>query len=588
MARPPWIRTLPIDKISIIISCMTQNKALEILKTGTNVFLTGEPGSGKTYLVNQYVAWLRGHGIAPAITASTGIAATHISGMTIHSWSGIGIKTELTKQDLQHIKDNHRTMKRIANAHVLIIDEVSMLSARTFAIVDAVCRAVRGLQKPFGGLQVVLVGDFFQLPPVVRRNDEPDTRLGFGNGSDDAAAQFAYASPTWTALDPIVCYLSEQHRQEDTVFLEILRAFRAGILNESHVKYLSERRVQITPEHDGVTKLFPHNADVHRLNERELAKLFGETHVFTMESHGNPKLVEQLRRGCLSPEMLELKIGAKVMFTKNSMEGKFVNGTTGMVTGFHQDGFPIVETRAGKRIVAEPTDWSIEYEFRTLASITQIPLRLAWAITVHKSQGLSLDAAVIDLAQAFEYGQGYVAISRVRTLAGLYLLGLNDRALEVHPEILAKDAKFRKQSAEAMEKFHGVDVHEINRVQEKFVVDCGGSIEILTASHVAAISKPNTYTETLTLAKSGKTIKEIAATRSLTEGTIVSHLEKLRLRGEFSPNDAANLITGQETVVHEIHVAMKSLGTGPMKLIFEYFEGRISYDLIRLARLLLP
>ncbi len=567
---------------------MTQEEALAILKTGTNVFLTGEPGSGKTYLVNQYVAWLRGHGIAPAITASTGIAATHIGGMTIHSWSGIGIKTELTQQDLRRIKDNRRAAKRIVNAHVLIIDEISMLSARTFAMVDAMCRAVRGLQKPFGGLQVILVGDFFQLPPVVRGNDEPDARLGFSNESGNAIAQFAYASPTWMTLDTTVCYLSEQHRQEDAVFLEILSAFRAGILNASHVQCLSERRVQITPEHDNVTKLFSHNADVHRLNECELAKLSGEVHVFTMNGRGNPKLVEQLKRGCLSPETLELKVGAKVMFTKNSMEGKFVNGTTGTVIGFREhDGFPIVETRAGRRIVAEPSDWSIEHEFRVLANITQVPLRLAWAITVHKSQGMSLDAAVIDLAQAFEYGQGYVAISRVRTLAGLYLTGLNDRALEVHPDILAKDTEFRKQSAHAMKKFHGMDVRETNLAQEKFIVYCGGNIEASAALPASAFSKPNTYAETLALAKSGKGVKEIAAARSLTEGTIVSHLEKLRLRGELSPDDVSNLITGQETVIKEIHVAMKSLGAGPMKPIFEHFKGRISYDLIRLARLLL-
>jgi len=192
---------------------MTQQEALEILKAGANVFLTGEPGSGKTYLVNQYVAWLREHGIAPAITASTGIAATHIGGMTIHSWSGIGVKTELTKQDLRRIEDNRRAARRIVNAHILIIDEISMLSARTFGMVDAVCRVVRKSQKSFGGLQVVLVGDFFQLPPVVRRDDEPDARLGFGNESGDANAQFAYASPAWTALDPTVCYLFEQHRQ---------------------------------------------------------------------------------------------------------------------------------------------------------------------------------------------------------------------------------------------------------------------------------------------------------------------------------------------------------------------------------------
>ena len=564
---------------------MTQQEALEILKTGANVFLTGEPGSGKTYLVNQYVAWLREHGIAPAITASTGIAATHIGGMTIHSWSGIGVKTELTKHDLRRIEDNRRAARRIVNTHILVIDEISMLSARTFGMVDAVCRAVRGSRKPFGGLQVVLVGDFFQLPPVVRRDDELNARLGFGNESGDANAQFAYASSAWAALNPAVCYLSEQHRQEDAVFLGILSAFRLGSLDESHVKCLLERRVQTAAANDGITKLFPHNADVHRLNERELAKLRSEAHCFAMESHGNPKLVEQLKRGCLSPETLELKIGAKVMFTRNSMEGKFVNGTTGTVVGFRQyDDFPIVETRAGKRIIAEPVDWSIEHEFQVLASITQVPLRLAWAITIHKSQGMSLDAAVIDLAQAFEYGQGYVAISRVRTLAGLYLLGLNARALEVHPDILAKDAEFRTQSAEAMEKLRGMNVKEARRAQEKFIMDCGGKIEVSIAPPILAPSKTNTYAETLTLVKSGKTFKEIAAARSLTEDIIASHLEKLRASGDLSAQDVGRLAKIKD--MKEIHAAMRRLGAEALRPIFEYFEGSIPYDTLRLARLM--
>ena len=566
---------------------MTQDQALKILKTGANVFLTGEPGSGKTYLVNQYVAWLRKHSIAPTITASTGIAATHIGGMTIHSWSSIGIRTEFTKQDMRRIEDNRRVARRITNAHILIIDEISMLSARTFGMVDAVCRAVRGSQKSFGGLQVVLVGDFFQLPPVVRRDDEPDARLGFGNEAGDATAQFAYSSKAWANINPTICYLSEQHRQEDVTFLEILRAFRSGSLTESHMECLSKRRVHMIAENDGVTKLFPHNADVHRLNERELTKLQGETHGFMMEGHGNPNLVEQLKRGCLSPEMLELKIGAKVMFTKNSMEGKFVNGTIGTVVAFHEyDGFPIVETRAGKRMVAEPADWNIEYELQVLASITQVPLRLAWAITVHKSQGMSLDAAVIDLAQAFEYGQGYVAISRVRSLAGVYLLGLNDRALEVHPDIVAKDDEFRTQSKEAMGKFHSMDPKEILRAQEQFIRACGGTIEASNTSHAVPSSQLDTYVETFALVKAGKTIKEISAARSLTEGTIISHLEKLRLRGEFSANDIAHLAKGEDKMIAEIHGAFRELSAERLKPIYDRLGGRVQYETIRLARLL--
>ena len=155
-----------------IIIPMTQKEALSILKTGANVFLTGEPGSGKTHTINEYVAYLRERGIEPAVTASTGIAATHIGGMTIHSWSGIGIKTSLDAYELDKLGSSEYLAKRIGRAKILIIDEVSMLSAGTLSMVDAVCREVRRNPEPFGGLQVIFVGDFFQLPPIVRMNTE--------------------------------------------------------------------------------------------------------------------------------------------------------------------------------------------------------------------------------------------------------------------------------------------------------------------------------------------------------------------------------------------------------------------------------
>jgi ATP-dependent exoDNAse (exonuclease V) alpha subunit len=152
---------------------MTQATALSILKAGGNVFLTGEPGSGKTYLVNAYIRYLRDHDIRVAITASTGIAATHIGGSTIHSWSGIGIRTALSAHDVETIANTDRLAKQIQNTHVLIIDEISMLDASTLDMVEQVCRATRKSAAPFGGLQVILVGDFFQLPPVSKHGDAP-------------------------------------------------------------------------------------------------------------------------------------------------------------------------------------------------------------------------------------------------------------------------------------------------------------------------------------------------------------------------------------------------------------------------------
>ncbi|KKU45171.1 MAG: AAA ATPase, partial [Microgenomates group bacterium GW2011_GWA2_46_7] len=202
---------------------MTQSQALAILKTGANVFLTGEPGSGKTYVLNAYVSYLRTHGIEPAITASTGIAATHIGGMTIHSWSGIGIKTKLDARDLKYITSNQYITRRIDRANVLIIEEVSMLTPDTLSMVDSVCRQVKQNREPFGGMQVIFVGDFFQLPPVVKRETEHSGQTVL---IEKVSARFAYDGSTWISVNPIVCYLTEQHRQEDGDFLNLLTAIR--------------------------------------------------------------------------------------------------------------------------------------------------------------------------------------------------------------------------------------------------------------------------------------------------------------------------------------------------------------------------
>lgn len=454
---------------------MSQDEALTILKTGANVFLTGEPGSGKSHTTNQYVAYLRAHNIEPAITASTGIAATHIKGMTIHSWSGIGVKERLSEYDLDKIASNERLAKRIMHTRVLIIDEVSMLSASVFAMVEAVCRVVRRNSKPFGGMQVVLVGDFFQLPPIVkqrREEEEPAAEFLF----EDAAPKtpFAYTSPVWRQLNPIVCYLTEQHRQEDAEFTAVLSAIRSGTHGNSHVAKIHTRLADGTQAPAGSVRLFPHNVDVDRINLAELKKINGTERSFSMRSTGLAATVESLKRGCLSPELLVLKVGAHVMFTKNNPTGSFVNGTLGKVTGYAESGAPIVKTHGGKHIVAEAMDWTLEEDGKVKAKLMQIPLRLAWAITVHKSQGMSLDSAVMDLSQAFEYGQGYVALSRVRSLEGLHLLGLNARALEVHPEALEQDAEFREQSDSAANVFTAMPRKELLELHTRFLKASGG------------------------------------------------------------------------------------------------------------------
>ena len=465
-------RLVPSEKFGRMLRflIMTQAEALSILKTGANVFLTGEPGSGKTHTINEYVSYLRSRGVEPSITASTGIAATHIGGMTVHSWSGIGIKNKLDKYDLDRIASTKHVVKRIGRAKVLIIDEVSMLTPGTLSMVDAVCREIKQTEAPFGGMQTVLVGDFFQLPPVVRKNIEAEEDGQQIITYDENPQRFAYSAEAWKRTNPFVCYLTEQHRQEDNIFLALLSAIRHNVFDGSHFKHIEQRKIEPADAPKNVPKLFSHNADVDRVNGEILSKLPGKAEIFDMRSQGVPAIVLALKRGCLSPEILRLKTGTAVMFTKNNPKEGYVNGSLGTVEGFSKENnYPAVKLRSGRKIEVAAASWAMEEGGRVLARITQLPLRLAWAITVHKSQGMSLDEAVMDLSQVFEFGQGYVALSRVRKLSGIHLLGWNERAFQVHPEVLEEDDGFRARSEEAYLAFKKLGKDEITAMHKNFI-----------------------------------------------------------------------------------------------------------------------
>ena len=577
---------------------MTQFEALKILKTGTNVFLTGEPGSGKTHTVNEYVAFLRNQGIEPAITASTGIAATHIGGMTIHSWSGIGIKKKLDKYDLDRITSSEYITKRVRRAKILIIDEVSMLPPETLSMVDAVCREIKQNDEPFGGLQVVLVGDFFQLPPVVKREalEEQEMQMSF---VEEKKNRFAYDSFVWPKLNPVVCYLSEQYRQDDLNFLAVLGAIRCNKFSAQYLCHIEKRKIEPNLAPDYAPKLFSHNVDVDYVNNEKLLKLPGKLEEFRMLSQGGENLVAALKKGCLSPETLLLKVDASVMFTKNSLKDGFVNGTLGRVDHFDKhSGFPVIQTKNGKYIKVEPMDWTIEENGKVRARITQIPLRLAWAITVHKSQGISLDEAVMDLSDVFEYGQGYVALSRVRRLSGLYILGWNDRAFQVSPEVLAKDAIFRLASNNAREAFAKIPADEIEKMRENFIVACGGKVmsnikkggQSRSSIHDNQVPRGQISTgdKTMVLFKKGKTIAAIAKARGLKEQTIWNHIEELAEKGKLRHVDLLPLLTPLLTrALPKIHAVFRDLKTDKLTPVFEKFSGKYSYDDLRIARMLL-
>lgn len=435
---------------------MTQKEALNLLMMGRNVLLTGQAGSGKTYLLCDYIDFLKKNAIGVAITASTGIAATHLNGTTIHSWSGIGIKNHLEPHDLSKIMHNINTRDRIQSAKVLIIDEISMLDSSKLDMVNQVCKMVRQNPQPFGGLQVILCGDFFQLPPIIDKKENPQS-------------SFAYKSSAWEELNLTICYLDEQHRQVDEAFLKVLNEIRSQEVSEYTFEKLSSRLNKNIQSKIKPTSLYTHNEDVDAINNFELDKINKPKHVYEMTSRGKEKLVEMLKKGCQAPETLIIKEGAVVMFVKNNKMKGYVNGTLGKVIDFDENEYPIVETFSGQEIVASPTSWSLEENDLILAEINQVPLRLAWAITVHKSQGMSLDAAEIDLSKSFDYGMGYVALSRVRSLDGIRLLGINQTALEVDREIAEMDIVLKKLSDQSVKYLKSLKSDEISRKQKEFL-----------------------------------------------------------------------------------------------------------------------
>lgn len=418
---------------------MNQGLALEIMLAGESVLLTGPAGAGKTYVLNQFIRLAKHEGRHVSVTATTGLAATHLGGTTIHSWSGIGVHDELPRGFADHIAKGRREI--IEKTDVLIIDEISMLHDFRLDMVDEACRLVRKQPDvPFGGIQVIMSGDFFQLPPI--------------NRGDSRAGGFVVNSAVWQELDPVICYLEEQHRQDDQQLIAILNALRDGDLRRHHAEALLAR-VDQQPEGEGeLTELHTVNIDVDALNDKKLAALGGDEIFYTQVTTGSANYVENLQRSVLAPATLRLKEGALVMAVKNAADRKYANGSVGTVVAFESvTEYPIVRFRNGREVTMQPDTWELRDGDKKRAGITQIPLRLAWAITVHKSQGMTLDGARIDLRKAFVEGMGYVALSRVKSLDTLYLHGINRMALQMSEDAKHIDGLLRDKTARDYKRF---------------------------------------------------------------------------------------------------------------------------------------
>lgn len=406
---------------------MTQKQAISNMLKGYNVFLTGAPGSGKTFILNKFISKAENDGLRVGVTATTGIAATHLKGLTIHSWAGIGIKDELTEEDKQRLNSATKIKNRYKNTDVLIIDEISMLQGFRLDMVNDLAKYIRKSELPFGGIQVILVGDFFQLPPISRTNSYKD---------------FVFYSKSWRELELRICYLTEQHRQnKGDDLLNILTSMRNNSLNETDFEKINSR-VNRKSENNFVTRLYSHNIDVDKLNEKFLDDIKYQEYIYEAESKGDNYTTDQLFRSILAPRTLKLKVGAEVMFVVNNVSEGYFNGSRGKVSAII-GGKPIVKLNTGRSINVSQYSWMIKENDIILAEVNQLPIRLAWAMTVHKSQGMSLDEAEIDLRDAFTPGMGYVALSRVRSINGLYLKGYNKMTFKLFKEVYDLDINLR-------------------------------------------------------------------------------------------------------------------------------------------------
>lgn len=558
---------------------MIQSKALAILKSGRNVFLTGSAGAGKTYVLNQYIQYLKEHKVGVAVTASTGIAATHMNGQTIHSWSGIGIRDDISIRHLSKLKEKKYFRNKMDAVKVLIIDEISMLHRNQLDLVNRVLKFFKENEMAFGGIQVIFSGDFFQLPPI-------------GNDLETSRQKFAFMSDAWLDAEPVICYLTEQHRQTENDLNYILNEIRNGEVTQKSIDLL-ETRVEFHPdEGEQETKLFTHNADVDRINQMHLEQIGKSSKFFQATVKGNETLVEMLKKSVLALEKLELKVGAQVMFVRNNYEVGFVNGTLGRITGFTDKGNPLVKTFDNDLIEAKAETWAIEDETgKALASFVQIPLRLAWAITVHKSQGMTLDAAMIDLSRAFEKGQGYVALSRLRDLSGLKLRGLNQTALEVDELALKADFRFRELSQEWDDSLEEKD---LENEFKGFIKYSGGTFdkkEIAKAKEKLAqkgkAEKVSTYQLTKELVKEKLSIKEMAEKRGLGTGTILSHLIRI---AETDAEIDLEMYRPDEIIIQKVKKAaeiQKDVEKLSLGKLHADLNKEISFDQIKQAQIFL-
>uniref|UniRef100_A0A8C6RXW5 ATP-dependent DNA helicase PIF1 n=2 Tax=Nannospalax galili TaxID=1026970 RepID=A0A8C6RXW5_NANGA len=447
---PRW--PLPVKKLSMHPTkpqlSEEQAAVLRMALKGQSIFFTGSAGTGKSYLLKRILGSLPPTGTVA--TASTGVAACHIGGTTLHAFAGIGSGQAPLAQCVA-LAQRPGVQQGWLNCQRLVIDEISMVEADLFDKLEAVARAVRQQNKPFGGIQLIICGDFLQLPPVTKGLQPP---------------RFCFQAKSWRRCVPVTVELTKVWRQADQTFISLLQAVRLGRCSDEVTRQLRATAAHKVGQ-DGImaTRLCTHQDDVALTNKKCLQELPGEVHSFeAMDS--NPELAWILDAQCPVSHVLQLKLGAQVMLVKNlAVSRGLVNGARGVVVGFEAEGrgLPQVRFLCGVTEVIRTDRWTVQVTGGHFLSRQQLPLQLAWAMSIHKSQGMSLDCVEISLGRVFASGQAYVALSRARSLQGLRVLDFNPTVVRCDSRVLHFYATLRRGRSHSLEY---PDVDEADSDQE--------------------------------------------------------------------------------------------------------------------------
>ena len=402
-----------------------QATALDLLRSGENVFLTGGAGSGKSFLIRHYMKEVDTKELP--ILASTGAAAVLLGGRTFHSFFGLGIMEGGPDATYERASKDNKLMARLRKVEGVIIDEISMIPGQALMIAEALTQKARESKLPWGGMRIIAVGDFAQLPPVTQ------------TGQRD----WCFLNQVWTASGFQTVMLSHNQRVSDDLFLDVLHDIRHGLSTPRVRDFLNEHLQQHDPDHPG-TRLFPRKLNAEKFNQMKLGEIPDDEIVIDSIYFGSEKHIELLMKTAPVPVKLVLKLGCRVMFLQNDPQKRWVNGTRGVVTDITDDKITVKKDN-GREVQADKSQFSLQdAEGNIMASVIQFPLALAYATTIHKSQGATLDDLWCDISRLWEPGHAYVALSRLRSAEGLHLIGWNPRSIIVDPKVLEFYKKLEK------------------------------------------------------------------------------------------------------------------------------------------------